>query len=41
MNGRNIDSVRELREAVEDAPDTVALLIERGQAQVFIPVPTG
>lgn len=41
VNGRNIESVRELREAVEDAPDTAALLIERGQAQIFIPVPTG
>lgn len=41
VNGRNIDSVRELRESVEDAPDTVALLIERGQAQIFVPVPTG
>lgn len=41
VNGRSIDSVRELRKTVENAPDTVALLIERGEAQIFIPVPTG
>lgn len=41
VNGEGIDSIRDLREAVEEAPDTVALLIERGQARIFIPVPTG
>lgn len=41
VNGKSIDSIRDLRDAVEDAPDTVALLIERGQARIFLPVPTG
>jgi serine protease Do len=41
VNGTSIDSIRDLRETVEDASETVALLIERGQVRIFIPVPTG
>jgi len=41
VNGKTIESVEQLREAVEKAPDPVALLIERGNAQLFVPVPTG
>lgn len=41
VNGADIESVEQFRAAVEDAPVTVALLIERGQAQIFVPVPTG
>jgi serine protease Do len=41
VNGERVDSVRALRKAVDDAPETVALLIQRGDAQIFVPVPTG
>lgn len=40
VNGTEIESVEQFRDAVEDAPDTVALLIQRGEAQIFVPVPT-
>lgn len=39
VNGTVVKSVEQLRDVVEDAPDTVALLIERGGAQIFVPVP--
>src|SRR5690606_35471574 len=39
VNGTEIESVEQLRDAVEDGPSTVALLIERRGAQVFVPVP--
>lgn len=41
VNGVAVKSVEQLREVVEDAPDTVALLIERSGARVFVPVSTG
>lgn len=41
VNGTEIESVEQLRDAVEDGPSTVALLIERRGAQVFVPVPIG
>ena len=41
VNGARIESVEQFREAVAEAPATVALLVERGEAQIFVPVPTG
>lgn len=41
VNGVPVRSAEQLREAVDDSPATVALLIERGAARIFIPVPTG
>jgi serine protease Do len=41
VNGTRIESVDQLNEVVEDAPNAVALLIERGEAQIFVPVQTG
>jgi serine protease Do len=40
VNGRPIKSVQQLQKAVEDGPESVALLIERGGAQLFVPVQT-
>ena len=37
VNGKPIESVQQLRGAVKEKQSTVALLIERGNAQVFIP----
>ena len=41
VNGARIESIEQFREAVDDAPATVALLIERGEGQIFVPVPSG
>jgi len=41
VNGQEISTVEQLRTAVEKAGKTVALLIQREQAQIFVPVPTG
>jgi serine protease Do len=38
VNGRRIESVEQLRASVKENRNTVALLIERGDAQVFVPV---
>lgn len=38
VNGARIESIEQLRKAVEDGPGTVALLIQRGEAQLFVPV---
>ena len=38
---QEISTVEQLRTAVEKAGKTVALLIQREQAQIFVPVPTG
>jgi serine protease Do len=40
VNSERIESVRQLREAVEESPGNVALLIQRDQATIFVPVPT-
>jgi serine protease Do len=39
VNGTEVRSVEQLREAVDEDRSTVALLIERGEAQIFIAVP--
>src|SRR5690606_5467171 len=39
VNGVTVQSREQLRKIVQDAPKTVPLLIERGGAQVFVPVP--
>lgn len=41
VNGKPIASVQQLRGAVKQKQSTVALLIERGNAQVFIPIRIG
>jgi serine protease Do len=41
VNGQQVSSVDQLRAAVDKAGKTVALLIQRDQAQIFVPVPTG
>jgi serine protease Do len=40
VNGRSVDTVRQLRDAVASAGETAALLIRRNGAQIFIAVPT-
>ena len=39
VNGRSVDNVRQLREAVAGAGETAALLVRRNGAQIFVPVP--
>jgi serine protease Do len=41
VNGKAVHSTRELRNAVKHAKDSVALLIERGDAQIFVPIQVG
>jgi serine protease Do len=41
VNGKPVASVEQLRGAVKDKQSTVALLIERGDAQIFIPIRVG
>jgi serine protease Do len=41
VNGKPIASVQQLRGAVKQKQSTVALLIERGNAQIFIPIRVG
>jgi len=38
VNGRPVKSVKEFREAVEKADKAVALLVQRGNSQIYIPV---
>jgi serine protease Do len=38
VNGRPVKTVNEFREAVSKAGKAVALLVQRGSAQIFIPV---
>ena len=40
VNSERIESIRQLREAVEESPGNVALLVQRDQATIFVPVPT-
>lgn len=39
INSRRINSEQELRDAIRGGTGTVALLIEREDAQIFVPVP--
>jgi serine protease Do len=41
VNGRPVESIRALREAVDKSGSTVALLIQRGEAQIYVPVRLG
>jgi serine protease Do len=41
VNGRQVDTVKALREAVDGSAGTVALLIQRGEAQIYVPVRMG
>lgn len=38
VNGKPVDSVKALRAAIKGSGDVVALLVQRGEAQIFIPV---
>jgi serine protease Do len=40
-NGREVDSVRELRRLVAGAKDHVALLVQRDDARIFVPIELG
>jgi serine protease Do len=40
-NGKQVDSVKSLRDIVDDARDHVALLVQRGDTRIFIPVELG
>ena len=37
-NGRPVQKVEDLRDAVKDAKEPVALLVQRGPARIFVPV---
>jgi serine protease Do len=39
VSGQRIENVQALRRAIKDAKGSIALLVQRGPAQVFIPVP--
>ncbi len=41
VNGKPVKSVRDLRAAVEKAKGSVALLIRRGEASIFVPIEIG
>jgi len=41
VNGTPVKSVADLQAAAKKSGKTVALLIQRGEAQIFIPVRTG
>jgi len=41
VNGRKVESVKALRDAVDASGRTVALLIQRGEAQIYVPVRLG
>jgi serine protease Do len=41
VNGRQVKSADELRAAAEKAKGTVALLVKRGEASIFVPVDVG
>jgi serine protease Do len=40
-NGRRVREVQDLRAAVEDSKDIVALLVQRGSSRIFVPVELG
>lgn len=41
VNGRSVGTASELREAVDGSGSTVALLIQRGDAQIYVPIRLG
>ena len=41
LNGKPVQSVDEVREAMKEAPKSVALLVSRGGQQIFVPVRLG
>jgi serine protease Do len=41
VNGKPVKSVNDLRAAAEKAKGTVALLVRRGEASIFVPVEVG
>ncbi len=41
VNGRPVRNVEQLRDLVKDAKDEVALLVQRGDARIFVPIELG
>jgi len=41
VNGQPVASIEELRAQVDDSGSTVALLVQRGEAQIYVPVKLG
>ena len=41
VNGKPVKSVDELKSAIDGAGQQAALLIQRGEAQIFVPVQLG
>jgi len=41
VNGGKVTSANQLRELVKKSGKTVALLIQRGDSQIFVPIPLG
>ena len=40
-NGKRVHEVQDLRAAVADSKDIVALLVQRGSSRIFVPVELG
>jgi serine protease Do len=38
VNGRSVKTAKEFRDAVDKAGKAVALLVQRGNSQIFIPI---
>lgn len=41
VNGKRVKSVEELRSAATKAKGTIALLVKRGEASIFVPIEIG
>ena len=41
VNGAKVGTVEDVRKALKEADKAVALLVQRGEARIFIPVPLG
>ena len=41
VNGTSVTSVNELRAAVDNAGKRAAVLVQRGEARIFVPVQIG
>jgi serine protease Do len=41
VNGSKVGSVEDIRKVLKEADKSVALLVQRGEARIFVPVPLG
>jgi serine protease Do len=41
INGKSIDSVQQLRDVLKNKPKNIALLVQRGDETIFVPVQLG